>query len=177
MAAQSIHMSRYDDFVEQAYRAEPAGSATRARLEAAAKGTPLANKIGRIRILGDNADFLQIGSGDVTNFNFSGPATGAFSGSGNATTGDISAVYRTQAPTIASEQLTKLIALLNDGNEAEAVGKIAANKAAQAPTKGTVQKVLDWFKVAREGGQLASSTISAAPAMIDALEKLLPHLP
>lgn len=178
MATQSIHMVRYHDFVEQAYRAEGNGSPLRARLEAAAKGTPLATALGRIRVLGDNADLLHLGSNEVNNsFTFNGPATGAFSGSGNATTGDISAMYQQQAPQLAREELLKLVALLNDDPKSSPDGKSEVTKAADAPTKGTVQKVLDWFKVAREGGQLAGATVAAAPGIIDTLGKLLPHLP
>ncbi|MCW3838024.1 hypothetical protein ACFQ1E_17690 [Sphingomonas canadensis] len=178
MATQSARMARYAEFVEQAYRAEAQGSAARLRLEAAAKGTPLASKLGRIRFMAEGADFLPLGGAEVTNtFTFNGPATGAFSGSGNAATGDINALYQTQAPQVASEQLAKLIALLDADPGVDGGAKNDVAKASEAPTKSTVQKVLDWFKVVSEGGKLASSTIAAAPTIIDTLHKVLPHLP
>jgi hypothetical protein len=177
MATHSMHMASYAEFVEQAYRLEASGSTARARIEAAAKGSPLATKLGRIRVLSDHGDLLDMGRSDVTNFNFNGPATGAFSGSGNAQTGDISAMYQLQAPQIASETLQKLADLLAEDDHADGNTKIEIVQAAQAPTKGTVQKVLDWFRVAKEGGQLAAATINGAPALIENLQKALPYLP
>ncbi len=178
MAAQSSAMVRYVEFVEQAYANEAPGSVARARLEAAAKGTPLAGRLGRIRILGENADLLKLGDSGVTNnFTFHGPATGAFSGSGDATTGDISLMYQQQAPQIASEQLALLLRVISSDDKvpSEITAQVAAAK--EAPTKSAVENILNWFKVAKEGGVIAAATVSAAPGIVAQLGKLLPYLP
>ncbi len=177
MAAQSSRMDRYGDFVEQAYAGEATASVARARLEAASKGTPLASRLGRIRLLGENADLLRLGDAGVTNnFTFNAPATGAFSGSGTAQTGDISLLYQQQAPQIASEQLSALLDLLAADKKVSSDVTAEVLSAKNAPTKSKVQGVLDWFRVAKEGGQIATATIGAAPGIINQLTKVIPYL-
>lgn len=178
MAAQSAHMSRYTEFVEQEYRAQGTGSLTRSRLELASKGTPLAATLGRIRFRAENAEYLPLGDVGVTNnFIVQGNMTGAYSGTGNASTGDVNAVFQMQAPELASQELEKLIELLTHDKMVDEEAMATAKRALEAPTRTTVQKVLDWFKVAKEGGQLASSTITAAPAILDTLQKVVGLLP
>lgn len=180
MAAQASHVPRYGELVEHEYRALAAGSPSRTRLEVAARGTSLNSTLGRIRLASDSADFFQMGVTEVTNnnsFTFNGPATGAFAGTGNASTGDISAIYRTEAPRIASEELAKLAALIDEDASIDGGVKEDVKAASQGPKKALVEKIANWLKVAKDGGQLAGAAAAAAPAILENLSKVIPHLP
>lgn len=179
MAAQCVHQTRYVPFVEQQYQDEAPGSAMRARLEVAARSTPLANVLGRIKFMGDNARYLPLGGASVNNnsFTFNGSAMGAFSGSGDASAGDLTALYQTQAPQMASIELEKLAELLKEDPGAGKDAQKQVLDASQAPNKSTVGKVLDWLEIAAAGGKLAKSTVVAMPGIVDALHKVIPHLP
>lgn len=177
MAAQAFQVSGYADYVRQAWDAEAANSPGRARMEAAARGTSLGSELQRRKVLGEHPN-LQLGTPQMTNsFTFNGPASGAFSGSGAASAHDFTTITQMQAPQIAAETLTQLRELLADDDHVDDGKREDVAKAAAAPTKTRVQRVLEWFKVAKEGGQLASATMTAAPAILDKLHAVVQHLP
>lgn len=180
MAAQCDYVAKYVELVEREYKTYATGSAARTRLEVAARGTPLNPILGRIRLASDGADFFQVGITEVTNNNnsfvFNGPATGAFAGTGDASTGDITAVYKTEAPRIASEELAKLAALIGDDASIDTSVKEEVKAASQGPRKGMVEKIATWLKIATDSGQLIGAAAAAAPAILENLNKVLPYL-
>lgn len=177
MAAQAFQVPAYGDYVRQAWEAEPVNSPGRARMEAAARGTALGAELQRRKVLGEHAN-LQLGMGQMTNnFTFNGPASGAFSGSGSASAHDFTTITQMQAPQLAAETLLQLQGLLDADDRVAAEKKDDVAQVAAAPTKTGVQRILEWFKVAKEGGQLANATMAAAPAILDKLHTVAQHLP
>jgi hypothetical protein len=180
MATQAVHAPAYSQYVMQAWTLQPAGSQGRARLEASARGSPLGTELRRQRFVTDSAEFLPFGVGSVTNnsFTFHGTVQGAISGSGDAQTGDITAINTIEAPSQAAAILTEIEALLQQAPGEDLPDAAAAvSKAAQAPSKSTVQSALEWLKLAKEGGAMTAAGVTALPGLMDKLHALVPFLP
>ncbi len=178
MSAQSQKVPAYAPFVAQAWREQAAESQGRARIETAARGTPLGNQLRKLRFIDENAQFL-LGDKNVTNntFTFNAPAQGAFSGSGAATTGDITADNRSQTAQ-ASDLLGRAVTMLTEkGSSTDPEATKSVSEALKNPTRTTVEKALGWLKIAKESGKLAVAASKDLPGMIDQLHALLPHLP
>lgn len=173
----------YDDSATEAYRKAAVGSMLRAKLEARAEGKPIYREFRKIEFQSSSADLfggelVPLGSTTVTNntFNVNAQTVGVVAATSSVEGGVNQSVTNTAAQ--AQAELQRLLELLDKPGAGDAAeGKELAAQAKGKPTKGMVEKVLGWMRVAQAGGRLLVGGTDDFVHISQKLHELLPHLP
>jgi hypothetical protein len=182
MAAQVEKSGAYREEVLTAYRSTGPQSALRARLEAACKSDSLSLEFRKIELQTGDPDLFSMVSGPfVTNNNqtFTGQTFTGISGSGTGNTGNVQIISIAEAQKAAAPVLDRISEGLNSAaptpeNEA---AKKDVEAARAVPSKGNMEKIVGWLKLAKDGGQAAVGLGHAAGDMYNELHTLMQHLP
>lgn len=173
----------YEDSAKDAYQRAAGGSILRAKLEARAEGRPIYREFRKIDLQASSKDFDfgggLFGSMNVNNntFNVNASNIGVVAGTSSVEGGvHQQAVNHTQQ---AQAELQRLLTLLEKeaGHGRAAEGSDLARTAKKKPSKSTVEKVLQWMRVAKSAGDLAAAGAHDFSQIGDQLHTLLQHLP
>lgn len=180
----ATHISKspaYRDEVMKAYRDAANGSVLRSRLEAANRDDAIALEMRRITFQTNDPDLFASMMGPTMNTqNFNGPVNaGGISNSGVGNSGQVQIMSVAEAQAKVTPLLEQLRQALEatDAPEGSAEGTTIVKEAIAAPTKGKVEKVVEWLKSAKEGGDAVAGLGALAASSYDKLAPLMHHLP
>lgn len=182
MAGHASKSSAYREEVLKAYREAATGSVLRSRLEAANRDSALALEMRRIALQTNDPDlFASMVKSDMNNSqHFYGTVHAAGisnSGTGNSGSVQIMSFAEAQSRVIPTLQELRQALESPDVPLAAREGAKIAQEAIEAPTKGKVEKVVEWLKQIKDGGESVASLGNLATSGYEKLAPLVEHLP
>lgn len=181
MAVNVSKSSAYRDEVMKAYRDAANGSVMRSRLEAANRDDAVALEMRKIALQMNDPDLFTSMIGATMNTqNFNGPMNvGGISNSGVGNTGHVQIMSLAEVQSRIVPVLEQLRQALKSTNapDGSAEGTVIVAEAIATPTKGNVEKVVDWLKRVKDGGDAIAGLGALAVSAHDKLLPLLVHLP
>jgi hypothetical protein len=182
MATHVNKSSAYREELLRVYRQAATGSILRSRIDAANRDDDVALELRRISLqINDPVLFASMLGPNVTNTqNFNGPvAVGGISNSGVGNSGTVQIISNHEAQTKVLPVLERLRQGLESSDVPEAAeeGARLTNEAIAAPTKSRVKKLLEWLKLAKDGGESLKGIASLAVDAYDKIGNLSEFLP
>ena len=182
MATHVIKSSVYREEVLKAYREAGNGSMLRSRLEAANRDRTVALELRRIFLQTNDPDlFASMLAPTMNNTqNFNAPvAAGGISNAGTGNTGPVQIMSTNEAQAKAMPVLEQLRQALEaaDAPPTAAEGAKLTNEAIASPTKGRIERLIEWLKTAKDGGEALKALGDLAVTAYDKLGALVGYLP